>query len=307
MKNLPSAIAALCAFIMLMLFPTAAKNAVISGLESCGKVIIPSLFPFFVVVNLLSESGLIGSFSRRFGSFRSAAFIIGITGGYPIGADFIASARKRGEISSEAASKLMVFCNNSGPAFIIGALGTGVFSSAYAGILLYASHILAALIYGRLFCRVDCADSTADEKSLDFSRAFTVSIKKAVNSVLNICGFVLAFSVLISLLDSQGLLFILGGELSRIFHTELHFNTALMAGIFELGNSISAMQGLAATPLNLALAAFVVGWGGISVHFQTFSVIADTDIKTARYIIGRFLIAIFGAFIAFSAAVILRI
>ena len=65
------------------------------------------------------------------------------------------------------------------------------------------------------------------------------------------------------------------------------------------------MSGLSTSPINLALAAFILGWGGISVHFQTLSVIGGTDIKTARYIIGRFVIALMGSALALLGAAVL--
>ena len=305
MKNLPAAAASVCAFIMLILFPDVAKSAVIGGLETCGKIIIPSLFPFFVAVNLISRLGITAKTSS--GSFRNAAFIIGVTGGYPIGASCIAEAVKCGDVSCEDASKLLIFCNNSGPAFIIGAVGAGVFHSGLVGILLYVSHILSAYTFGKLFCKTEADSSASAEIQTDFSSALVLSVQKSVGAILNVCGFVIAFSVLISMMNAGGALNILAGELSRIFQTELTFSTALITGIFELGNSISAMQGLSATPLNMALAEFLLGWGGISVHFQTFSVIADTEIKTARYVVGRFWIAVLSSMIAYIFAVILRI
>lgn len=308
MKNLPAFAAGICSLLLLLIFPEAAKSSVSDGLNICGRIIIPSLFPYLVAVNLIAELGIIAKLtSHGKGSFSKAAFIIGISGGYPVGASFIAEARKRGEISRDAASRLLIYCNNSGPAFIIGAVGTGVFNSAAAGITLYAAHIASAIIYGKLLHADDCSNGQILPKPKAFSAALVDAVKKSVSAMINVCGFVLTFSVFLSIINSRGLLHILSGRLSSLTHTELSFNSALIAGIFELGNSISQMQGLAAAPLNLALAAFVLGWGGISVHFQTFSVISDTDIKTARYIIGRFFIAALGALIANLTAHLFRI
>ena len=296
---------------MLLIFPDTAKDAVIGGLETCGRIIIPSLFPFFVAVNLIVELGAIGRLCRilHISSMKYAAFIIGITGGYPVGAAYIAESRNRGEISCEEASSLLIYCNNSGPAFIIGAVGTGVFHSTAAGLILYAAHILSAAVYGKLFCHVENSKSFAfeEENSAVFSSALTAAVKKSAGSIINVCGFVLAFSVLIKMLNAGGLISILSGKMAELTHTELHFNSALISGLFELGNSITEMQGLRPSPINLALAAFILGWGGISVHFQTLSLISETDIKTARYIIGRFLIAIIGAIFSYTAATVFRI
>ena len=64
---------------------------------------------------------------------------------------------------------------------------------------------------------------------------------------------------------------------------------SLSLAVLELGPGIGAMQGLMPTPGNLALAAFLIGWGGVSVHCQTAAVIAGTDIKSARHTVGRLL------------------
>ncbi len=311
MKSFPAICAALCAFAMLLIFPDVSSDAVIGGLETCGKIIIPSLFPYFIAVNLLTELGAISRLCGLLhaGSLKYAAFIIGITGGYPVGAAYIAEARGRGELSAEDASRLLIYCNNSGPAFIIGAVGTGVFHSLPAGIILYSAHIISAAVYGAMFCKTQSHSErylTAANPA-GFASALTVSVKRSVTSIINVCGFVLAFSVLIKLLNAGGLLSLLSGKISVFMHTELHFSSALISGLFEIGNSIKEMQGLEISPLNLALAAFILGWGGISVHFQTLSIIADTDIKTARYVIGRFLIAVFAAIFACLAASVFRI
>ena len=308
MKNLSAAAAAVCSLLLLLIFPDSAKDAALGGLETCGEIIIPSLFPFFVAVNLISEMGIVARICEvTRSSISRAAFIIGISGGYPIGASYIAEARKRGEISCSEASDMLIYCNNSGPAFIISAVGISVFNSVAIGILLYASHILSALIYGKIFCRTSVSEAGCFSAGRSFADALVTSVKKSAAAIISICGFVLTFSVFLSVIDAKGLLHVLCGALSSAMHTELKFSKALIYGVFELGNSISQMQGLSTTPLSLALASFILGWGGISVHFQTFSIISDTDIKTARYVIGRFLIAIIGAVIAYLSALIFRI
>ena len=60
-----------------------------------------------------------------------------------------------------------------------------------------------------------------------------------------------------------------------------------MAGFLELGSGIGSMRGLAVSPANLAIAAGIVGWGGVSVHFQTYAVLADSDIKGGLHLAGR--------------------
>ena len=75
---------------------------------------------------------------------------------------------------------------------------------------------------------------------------------------------------------------------------------ALLLGFWELGGGIGALRGLAPTPGNLALAAALVGWGGVSVQFQTLAVLADSDSKTSLHLAGRFMSAVFGAALAYG-------
>ena len=309
--------AALGLFTALLIFPLAASAAVKDGLSMCVRVIIPSLFPFFAVTNLLNELGvskLAGNAlsplsSKLFGvsGQGAAAFIIGVTGGYPLGASYIAGLRRQQLISSDEASRLLIFCNNSGPAFIIGAAGIGIFKSSSVGFFLYAVHILAALIWGVILSTGGsgdiCYDDVLAEKSVP--DAVTNAIKKSAEATVNICAFITAFSALNGIVDAMGLLSSVSGEISRCTGAELSWCRAFLAGILELGNGIGSMEGLSVSPINLALTAFILSWGGLSVHFQSFAMISDTDIKTARYMIGRFLIALTAAALALLGGAIL--
>lgn len=314
MKKLLYILASLGIFAALLIFPKAAAEAVKGGLIMCAQVIIPSLFPFFIATNLLNELGASKLISNALAPFGAkigisghgvSAFIIGVTGGYPLGAAYIARLRSQGLISRDEASRLIVFCNNSGPAFIVGAAGVGVFSSAAAGFFLYAVHIFAALIFGVMASPKAPCDICYDEdifSPVSFSAAITASVRRSADSVIGVCAFVVAFSALNGVLDGMDITRILSGELSYRLGAELCWCRAWLSGILELGNGIGSMAGLEIRPINLALAAFILSWGGLSVHFQTFAMISGTDIKTARYMIGRLIIAIIAASLALLGA-----
>ncbi len=316
MKKALYILASLAAFAALLIFPKAAAEAVRDGLFLCAQVIIPSLLPFFTAVNLLNELGASRLISNALAPLGArlgisgcgvTAFIIGVTGGYPLGAAYIARLRSQGLMSRKEASRALIFCNNSGPAFIIGAAGAGVFSSAAAGFFLYTVHILAALIFGLIICpKVPCDISYDDDifSPVSFSAAFTASVKRSADSVIGVCAFILAFSAINGVLDGMGIIYALAGELSYRLGAELGFCRALLAGVLELGNGIGSMAGLDMSPVNLALAAFILSWGGLSVHFQTFAMTAGTDIKTAQYMIGRFCIALTAAAAALLGAAV---
>lgn len=281
------------------------------ALRLCGELIIPSLFPFFVLSMLLNRLGfpaalgkLLSRWAGRLFGVSGAgcsAFVMGLCGGYPLGAAYIADMHKSGVIDSAEGERLLGFCNNSGPAFIIGAVGAGAFASARVGLLLYAVHIISAFITG-LIMRGGAPD---DSRSIiicpetEFSAAFAETVKQAVISILNVCGFVVIFTMLTGLLDSGGLFSQLAGRISALMGTELSWSRALLTGLLELGSGCGAMRGLSPSPMNTALAAFIIGWGGVSVHYQTMALFVGTNIKGALHFAGRLISASIGAVLAY--------
>ena len=316
MKKRLAAAGALCAFAVLILTPAEAAESCRYALSLCAELIIPSLFPFFVLSILLNRLGLpamLGRLAAPLGRMLGVsgtgctALIMGLCGGYPLGAAYIADMHESGAIGQNEAERLLGFCNNSGPAFIIGAVGSGVFGSVKIGLLLYAVHIFSALAAGLFFRNRSFCGETQPVllESIDTGSVLAEAVKQAVASILNVCGFVLCFSVMVGLLDAKGLFSLACGFLSSLLGWELHFSRALLTGVLELGSAAGAMAGLDLTPHNLALAAGVLGWGGLSVRFQTLAVLAGSKIKGALHLTGRLISASIAAVTAYIIGVIL--
>ena len=289
MKRTVPILAALAVFIALILCSGDAADGARRGLAVCAATLAPSLLPFFALANLLSALGFSELLAKSAGPFMAKlfgvsgagaeAFFIGLSGGYPLGASVTANLRREGRISRGEGERLLAFCNNSGPAFIVGAAGA-VFQSAKAGLMLYAVHVAAAVCVGivmRLTSRAaepkPAAIPVLEHAAVPFAEAFTDAMSRAVASTVTVCGFVTFFNAILGMLG--GLAFL--PERWRVLAT----------GFLELGSGIGAMAGFVPTPENLALAAFLLGWGGLSVHCQTLGVIAQTDIRCARHLAGR--------------------
>ena len=169
-----------------------------------------------------------------------------------------------------------------------------MFGGARFGLLLYAAHILAALTAGVLLSlgRHRAAVRLPEIRPAR-AGALPAAVTASVRNMINVCGFVIAFGVVTGTLDAVGLLPALALDLSRLTGLEISASRAAIVGFFELGGGVGAMRGLAATPVNLAVCAAVIGWGGLSVHFQTSAVVAVAEISTARHFTGRCLSAVF--------------
>ena len=313
-----SVLAALTAFASLIAFPDTAAEGVRQGLRLCGEVIVPSLLPFFVLSGLIAALGLPQRLGRLFerpmrrvfgvSGALASPFILGLTGGYPVGAAAVGELVRQGVVSPSEGERVLPFCNNTGPAFIIGAAGAGGFTSPKYGLLLYCSHIAAALAVGILFSprqpekASGAPPPSAIPKDTNLPVALTGAVKNAVGSVLGVGGFVLFFCVVKALLERAGLFSSAAGALAAAAGRELRFCRALLTGLLELGGGIAAMSGLSASPANLALASFLLGFGSLSVHCQTLSVLEGTNMKCARHFAGRALHGVLSALFTFVSA-----
>ncbi len=291
-------------FTLLVVFSGLAAEGARQGLAICAATLAPSLFPFFVLANMLSSLGLPDILGDLFGGlmgrlFRVSpggcqAFFLGLSGGYPLGASVTADLRREGRVSRQEAERLLAFCNNSGPAFIIGTAG-GVFHSPRAGLLLYLTHVLAAVTVGVLFRPREDAPmpkkQPAPAQAVPLGRALTGAMSAALASTATVCGYVVLFSSLLGLLKPVLSLPPMAG--------------ALVLGFLELGSGVAAMAGQAAAPIPLAVTALLLGWGGLSVHCQTMGVLAGTDIRCARHLAGRALCGMFAAAYTYVGALLL--
>ncbi|MEG2119654.1 MAG: nucleoside recognition domain-containing protein, partial [Pseudoflavonifractor sp.] len=216
-------LALLSATLALMVFPQVSMQAARDGLALCYNVIIPSLFPFFVLSSLVVGLGLASYLGRALegimrplfnvGGACASAVVLGFIGGYPVGAKTAISLYESGMCTKTETERLLAFCNNSGPAFILGVVGAGVFGSGKVGLLLYLAHAAASVCIGLLFRFYKAGGSGGREPRVPpkfhaerFTVAFTDAIKSSFASTLNICAFVVFFTVVIRMLAASGIL-----------------------------------------------------------------------------------------------------
>ena len=130
-------------------------------------------------------------------------------------------------------------------------------------------------------------------------------MRQAVPAVLNVCGFALCFTAALAVLDTGGALSLVCRTLAARFSFDPRFVRAMLTGLFELSSGAAALEGLRPDPAALALAAFLLSWGGLSVHFQTLGVLAGSKLKGALHMTGRLLSACFAAVMAYGVGLML--
>lgn len=281
----------------LLRFPAQSAQAAQDGMVLCFRTIIPSLFPFFVLSSLLISCGMAdllagslrGLMHPLFGlsGAGASALVLGLVGGYPVGARTVAELFTAGTIPREEAEHLLGFCNNAGPGFVLGMCAGTVFHSPRTGLYLYLVHAASSLLTGMLLCRSlphskpAHREKTAPRTSAAFSALLPAAVQSALSGILNVCAFVVLFMVLLRLV-----LLVLPAALSgsSLF--------PLLLGFVELSNGVSA---LSCSREGFVLCAVLLAWGGLSVHAQTLSVLDASTLSTRRYWQGKIMQAALSA------------
>ena len=290
----------------LLIFSKQNLSAAKTGISLWADSVLPALLPFFIATELLSYTyiiPLLGKFLNKImrplfnvpgeGAF---ALIMGIISGYPVGAKIVSKFREEKICTKEEGERLIAFTNNSGPLFIVGTVGISLFADTKIGILLLFTHILACLTVGIIFrfwksnsnSHFRSAYTETTPKNITFSNLGEVlknSIMNSINTVVMIGGFVVLFSVLISILQNAKILIGLAAIFTPIFD---FFNipheliTGIIIGIIELTNGIKDISIIPIKNLNtsIIISAFLLGFGGISVLLQVFSIISKSFNKT---------------------------
>lgn len=309
----------------LLIFSKSNLPAIKSGLSLWANSVVPSLFPFFVATELLMHTQIIALFGnvlnrcmkplfnvRGEGAF---AFIMGIISGYPVGAKIASSFRQSNICSKEECERLLSFTNNSGPLFIIGTVGILMFKNTTIGILLFVTHLLACISVGFIFrywkkgkntmmTNFSSSSFPKDKKSVSFSNLGEVlaeSITSSISTILLIGGFVVIFSSIISIFRASGILNSLTIVLAPIFHflhIDASFIQGMLTGILEITNGINSISSIACKKIsiNIIFTAFLLGFGGISVLLQVWSITSKTDLSIKPYLYGKLLHGLLAAF-----------
>ena len=299
-------------FILLLVKPESILESGQKALELCLNIIIPSLFPFFVVSRLILNTGVIHTISRVFKPVMkplfnlpgSAAFplIAGWLSGYPAGAKYTVDLYEKKMLSQNEAQRLLAFCNNSGPLFIVGAVGTGYFQSPKLGLMLLLSHLLASATIGIGAGLISRKNEPSEEKGkfvlIEKQTTFngkilSDAVTNSVMVLLQICGTIFFFAVAVQALETAGVFnFIskLVGLLTGSKNVYSEITEIFISGSLEITYGLYILSRAASIPVTfkIIIAALFCGFGGFSVHTQVTG-LCPSHFKFKSYYIGKLL------------------
>ena len=298
--------------ITLLIFSNNNLIAAQNGLALWAKNVLPTLFPFFVATELLCQTNFTYILGKLLNKLIKPIFnlpgesviaiILGTISGYPIGAKVVCNLKNQKIITKIEAERLIAFTNNSGPLFILGTVGITLFHNKHLGIILLISHIFSSLTVGYLFRfwkrnkldvnfrEIHFNSKLAPIKISEIGEILGNAIKKSISSILSVGGFIVLFSVILSILENSGILDIINIFLYQ-FGISKEISSAIFTGIIEVTNGVNLSSSIYTSlpTLSILLTSFLLGFGGISVLLQVYSIISKENISVKPYILGKLL------------------
>lgn len=255
-----------------------------TGLYNCTNVLIPSLFPFTVLVLFLIGTGVLNKGGRQ----MLFIFLLSLVGGYPIGAKLIRELVDQETLKLSNARKYIPLCINAGPGFIIIAVGKSILGSSVLGYILLISHILSSIIITLIFAPEIFTGKTNELKiaqDYSLSKNLVDSVRNAASTTLKICSFVVFFSVIDEYI---------------LFYSKHFPRLKYSLNITEITMAINNTR-------NLYLIAFLLGFAGISIWLQIYSVAGTVKPALFNFLAIRTLHGVLSAAITFITVKLFKI
>ena len=281
----------------------------LNGIIVWATVVLPALLPFMFFTKTLTELGVAEILATKFKLFPKIfkvpsvavyVFVLSILSGYPVGAKIVADLYESGNITKEEAYKITTFTSNSGPMFILGSVGIGMFANKKLGIIILISHILGALINGLIY-------RNHKEKKLEKNKKIIVKnnlslgelMWNTVNSVLIIGGFIALFFVIIEILNNLHIFSPISNLFSSIFNCNSNIFNAIFNGIFEITRGCLDISKLGLNEFfSGLLCTFIISFGGLATAMQAFVFLKKFDMRFSFFIKQKITHAIFASIIS---------
>lgn len=275
-------------------------NSVSFSLNIFKNNIFPSLFPFFVLSNLLIKCGMPEFMGNLFKGIMNKVFKIkgvcafiffmSIISGNPANAKYTRELYLENKINKYEATKILCFTCFSNPLFILGTVSLLFLNNKEVGFLILICHYLGNVFVGigmrryhpskeenevtSLKKAIDAMHKKRISNKINFGEMITNSLTSSINTLLLILGVITTSLVLTTIIDNNL-------NLNSIFQSVLN-------GFIEMTQGLKYIS-LEAIPLKLkcVLTVMILSFGGFSVHMQIMSILSDTDIKYLPFLCAR--------------------
>lgn len=182
-------------------------------------------------------------------------FLMGVAGGFPVGAQCVTQSLEQGGLDKRRAERLLGFCNNCSPAFLFGIVGT-IFADASVPLVIFLIQLETALAAASVWATPAAPIPQVSKGEITLSQA----VSRAVRSMVSVCAWVVLAGVVTGFLNRW--LFPLLPEVA---------GTAI-TGLLELTGGVLRLSAIENASLRMILCTVFVCFGGVSVLMQIQSI-----------------------------------
>lgn len=275
-------------------------KTIILSLDLWLNTLVPSMFPMFVLSDILISYNFIEYIPNKIVKFISKVFniskssvliiFLSLISGFPSNARTIRSACDNKTISIKEAEHLLLFNHFANPLFVVNTIGTIFLNNTYYGLVILFSHIISNFIIAIIFRKnntlTNFNNTTIKDSCQSFGNVLSTSIKKSIDTLFSIAGITTLFLILSCLI-------------TNIFSFNDIFSF-IVKGVLEMTIGLSSLSILNISDiLKVVFSSMIISFGGLSVHLQVISALDGTDIKYRYYLKGRTYQAITSGIISF--------
>ena len=310
----------LLAMILLLINPSKYTKSILSGSSLFYNSVMPSLLPFFFISKILFAIGATEPLIKvcqkpitkiyKSPPVTSYVFIMSIICGYPVGAKLIGDLYENNQIDTNDAKKILCLASTSGPIFIIGSVGAGLFNNSTLGLYIFICHLLTALISGfiltRKFPKLKTTVNTYS-KSKQNTNILSESVYSTIISILTVAVYISVFYMFIDMAYDVKILGFLSGGLNKLFGRngiDTTITNSICSGIIEMTRGLAELSNCTNIKLKLIISTALISFGGLSVFIQSITFLSRTKIKQTYLLKVKFVQTVVGIIVSTLFSVI---
>lgn len=288
-------------FVFFLLFcmlknPAKYISTSLDGISAWAFNVLPAVLPFMFFTRILSSTSAIEKMAKPFSKatnflFRTPpislpTFLLAILSGYPVGSKLVVNLYEQGKISQNEAFKMSSFCSTSGPMFIVGAVGVGMFHSTKIGYILFASHIFGAIFCGICFRFFKMKNEKHLTIQNETKASFDLSeiVLNSTLSILMVGCIICVFFIIIEVLSPA----------FNLLPEPLNF---FLQGVVEITKGSLSLSTYSNVKIAIILTSFVISFGGISTLLQSFAMLTKIKMPFALFALQKTMHGIFSCIV----------
>ncbi len=281
----------------IIIYPERYVNRCFEGFAMWAECVLPSLFPFMIITLIAVKTGIAEAAALplarvtkklKMPTVAAPCFVLSVCSGYPAGSRTVSEFCAQSTLAIPERQNLAYLCSTSGPLFIVGSVGFKMFGDKMTGVKILIAHILAVLLVSVILSLLSKSRPSDTRKPLKNSKNVLYdAFYGAVISVAVAGGFIAFFYVVTKFAQD----FYLTMPLEAFFNLFLSGQTssALASGLIEATTGCRMLAAGGASKLSVALAGFLITFGGISILLQQLSYLTPVGVKPIKFILVKFL------------------